>query len=385
MTTMPTDGIVRTVAEDRHRHEAFLPAPTPQAHAANLTPLPNGDLGCVWFGGTQEGLADISIWFSRLGANGTWTAPTRLSSDPDCSEQNPVLFVTPTGSLWLLYTAQHGGNQDAAEVRVRRSEDNGHHWGPARTLAPASPNGGVFIRHPIVVLPSGRWLLPVFHCVRPTEGDWRGDLDTSAVLVSDDDGVTWQHHAVPDSTGCVHMNVVPLADGTLLALFRRRQADTIHLSRSRDGATWSAPEPTNLPNNNSSTQARVLNDGQIALVFNDSSAADATARRVSLYDEIIDESTTTEPAQPPGAAFWGAPRAPLTLALSADNGHSWPLRRDLEVGDGYCLTNSSRDGRNRELSYPSITQTDDGQLHVAFTYFRQAIKYLRLSPAWARA
>ncbi|MBB4931123.1 putative neuraminidase [Lipingzhangella halophila] len=390
MSTLPTDGTVRASAEDTHRHEAFLPAPTPQAHAANLMPLPNGGLGCVWFGGTQEGLPDINIWFSRLDTDATWTTPTQVSSDPHCSEQNPVLFLSPAGELWLLYTAQHAGNQDTAEVRGRVSRDNGRNWEPARTLVPASSTGGVFIRQPIAVLPSGRWLLPVFHCVRPDEGDWRGDLDTSAVLVSDDQGATWNHHAVPDSEGCVHMNIVPLQDGTLLALFRRRQADTIHQSRSTDGKHWSAPVPTELPNNNSSIQAQALHDGRIALVFNASSAADATARRVSLYDEITSDGRTAAPAPtteapPPGTAFWGAPRAPLTLALSPDNGRTWPIRRDLEVGDGYCLTNNSQDGRNRELSYPSITQTADGGLHIAFTYFRQAIKYIHVTPDWAHA
>jgi predicted neuraminidase len=138
-----------------------------------------------------------------------------------------------------------------------------------------------------------------------------------------------------------------------------------------------------LPNNNASIQALVLADGRLALAFNDSSAADATDRRVGLYDDI---GETDGPAPPPVAgrrtAFWGAPRAPMTLAISADGGRTWPLRRNLEVGDGYCLTNNSRDGLNREYSYPSIAQTGDGMLHIAFTYFRQAIKYVRVSPDW---
>jgi predicted neuraminidase len=72
----------------------------------------------------------------------------------------------------------------------------------------------------------------------------------------------------------------------------------------------------------------------------------------------------------------------MTLAVSDDGGLSWPVRRNIEVGDGYCLSNNSRDGLNREFSYPSIHQTDDGQLHLAYTYFRQAIKYVRVSPDW---
>jgi predicted neuraminidase len=80
------------------------------------------------------------------------------------------------------------------------------------------------------------------------------------------------------------------------------------------------------------------------------------------------------------AAFWGAPRAPLVVALSGDGGRSWHRHAEIETGDGYCLTNNSLDRRNRELSYPSIHQTPDGRMHVAFTYHRQAIKHVVLDP-----
>jgi predicted neuraminidase len=58
---LPADGLIRRTTSDPDRFEAFTPSPCVQNHAANLTLLANGDLGCVWFGGTQEGMADISI------------------------------------------------------------------------------------------------------------------------------------------------------------------------------------------------------------------------------------------------------------------------------------------------------------------------------------
>ncbi|MEV1243403.1 exo-alpha-sialidase [Nonomuraea sp. NPDC050022] len=394
---LPMDGVIRVHDADPDRHEAYLIAPAVQNHAANIMALGNGDLGCVWFGGTQEGVADISIWFSRLekGAE-AWSTPARLSDDLTRSEQNPVLFPTPADELWLLYTAQRAGNQDTAEVRCRISRDDGHTWGPVRTLFPATSRGGVFVRQPVLVLPSGRWLLPVFNCVTTPGKRWVGDRDTSSLMISDDEGRTWREQPVPESTGCVHMNVHLLADGTLLALFRSRWADAVYASRSADeGETWSAPAATELPNNNSSIQYVTLSDDRLALVFNASSAADAVERRASLYDEIDDDGLAATPASPTGeepaaavegderTAFWGAPRAPMTLALSADGGRTWPIRRDLEVGDGYCLTNNSRDGLNREFSYPSIQETADGDLHIVFTYHRRVIKYVRVRPEWA--
>lgn len=390
---LPTDGVIRGRTDHGGRADAYLPAPATQNHSANLMQLANGDIGCVWFGGTQEGVADISIWMSRLRAGSdTWSTPVRLSEDPTRSEQNPILFPTPTGELWLLHTAQHAGNQDTSEVRYRVSIDDGETWSPTQTLLPVTAAGGVFVRQPVEILDSGRWLLPVFHCVHTPGRRWVGDHDTSAVMVSDDQGRTWREVPVPDSTGCVHMNIHLVGDGSLLALFRSRWADFVYQSRSYDdGDTWTKPVPTELPNNNSSIQYTRTVDGRLALVYNHSSAANATERRISLYDEIDDDglahqagdppATDPRPAQEGRSAFWGAPRAPLSLALSSDGGTTWPVRRDLEVGDGYCLTNNSRDGLNRELSYPTIIQTADGTLHIAFTYFRQAIKYIRLRPA----
>ncbi|WP_314216064.1 exo-alpha-sialidase [Pseudarthrobacter equi] len=377
---------------------AYLPAPTVQSHAANLLTLPDGRLGCVWFGGTQEGVPDISIWFSALEPGSTqWSAPEQLSDDSTRSEQNPILFTNTDGAIWLLYTAQKAGNQDTAEVRRRISLDSGRTWGDVETLFAANETGGVFVRQLPVVLPSGRLIIPIFRCITTPGEKWVGNSDDSAVMISDDAGATWTESVLPGSLGCVHMNIQPVADGSLLALFRSRWADSIYESRSTDdGSTWSEPVPTELPNNNSSIQFVALTDGRLALVYNHSRAGEGTERRLSLYDEIDDDGLAEEQGQvaEPDAsafseddgvkrAFWGTPRSPMTLAISEDSGRTWPIRRNLDVGDGYCLSNNSRDGLNREYSYPSIHQGPDGALNIAYTYFRQAIKFVRVDPQWA--
>jgi len=382
------DGIVRPAETDKARREAYLPSACVQNHAANIMPLPGGDLGCVWFGGTQEGIPDISVYFSRLSAGGDrWSQPVRLSDDPSRSEQNPILFPAPDNKLWLLWTAQVSGNQDTAIVRRRVSTDNGKSWGAIETLFDGVGTSGVFVRQPPAVLDNGDIVVPIFYCHgRPGE-KWVGNYDTSAVRISSDGGRTWGEYQVPNSTGCVHMDVSQLTDGSLLALYRSRWADKIYSSRSTDrGRTWSAPEPTALPNNNSSIQFTRLANGHLALVFNDVNKEGVTELRSSLYDDIEDDSGLKEPETKAGErhAVWGVPRAPMTLAISGDGGRTWPHKRDLEVGDGYCLTNNSREQLNREYSYPSVKQGPDGALHIAFTYFRQAIKYVRVEEGWAR-
>ncbi|WP_064696728.1 sialidase family protein [Rhizobium aegyptiacum] len=365
------------------RADAYLPSPCIQNHAANLAFLPDGTLTCVWFGGTMEGMGDISIYMSRLApGSGRWSEPEKMSDDPEKSEQNPLIFNAPDGKTWLLYTSQTSGNQDGSVVKCRISDDGGRTFGPVRILC---DNPGTFVRQPIVVNGKGHWLLPVFRCVGLDGRRWSGDADTAAVLISRDGGASWQMHDIPDSIGAVHMNILPLGGDAMIAFYRNRFAENILSSRSSDGGeTWSAPEPAELPNNNSSIQAIVLDDGGIAMVYNHSNATMSDARRLSLYDEIEDGeaggATTVAAADIGRQAVWGVPRAPLSLAISRDGGKCFPYRMDLDTGDGFCLSNNSKDSVNREFSYPSVIQGSDGTLHIAYTYYRRAIKYVRLAP-----
>jgi predicted neuraminidase len=370
------DGILRQVGPGRR--DAFIPSPSPQNHAASLARLPGGELACVWFGGTMEGMPDISIHMSVLDeAAGRWSPAEKLVDDPARSEQNPLLHTAADGSVWLLYTSQVSGNQETSVVRRRISVDGGRSFEAPHTLIDMP---GTFIRQRFVTLPSGEMLLPVFKCRKLAGESWTGNRDSSAVLRSADDGRTWTEIPVPGSLGQVHMNIVALGGGRMLALFRSRWADFIHQSHSEDnGASWSAATPTDLPNNNSSIQFIRLADGRLTLVYNHSSAANAEGRRTSLYDEIEGGDAPVPAAATGRQAFWGAPRAPMSLVFSADEGDTWSGRRDLETGDGYCLSNNSVDGVNREFSYPTVLESPGGRLDIAFTYFRQGIKHVRLS------
>lgn len=379
------NGTIGPAHGDRQRLEAYLPTDTVQNHASNVLPMPNGDLLCTWFAGTQEGMSDISIYVARLKAGTqTWSTPEKVSDDPARSEQNPVFFPVPDGKLWLMWTSQESGNQDSAVVMRRISSNGGYSWGPIELFIDTP---GTFVRQPPVILENGDWLLTVFYCVHVPGQKWVGNKDYSAVKISSDQGKTWKEIVVPGSLGCVHMNIIDLGGGSLVAFFRSRWADHVYTTRSRDwGKTWDAAEPTELPNNNSSIQVCRLQNGHLAMVFNNMNAENCTERRVSLYDDIGEDDTPVQPAkvEDPTAktAFWGAPRAPLSIALSLDDGKSWPIVKDLEVGDGYCMTNNSKEAINREYSYPSIKQSIDGKLHITYTYFRQRIKYVCIDESW---
>ncbi len=373
------DGVLRTNTAQTGRFDAYLPSPCIQNHAANLAFLADGTLTCVWFGGTMEGMGDISIYMSRLAPGADrWSEPEKMSDDPARSEQNPLIFNAPDDRVWLLYTSQTSGDQDGAVVKCRISADGGKSFA-APTILCDLP--GTFVRQQIIVNGNGDWLLPVFRCISLPGQRWSGDADTAGVLISRDRGKSWQMKEIENTLGAVHMNIVPVGADRMIAFFRDRYSENIRASLSSDrGETWSAPEPTNLPNNNSSIQATRLTDRRIAMVYNHSNAASSDARRQSLYDEIeSDKAPVAEMSNIPARkAIWGVPRAPLSLAVSADAGGHFERKLDLDTGDGYCLSNNSKDRLNREFSYPSITQGPDGALHVAYTYYRRAIKYVRL-------
>ena len=362
--------------------EAYLASPMVQNHAAFIERLDDGTLACLWFGGTLEGKADISIYGSTLAPGAQcWSAPTRLSDDPQRSEQNPVLARDGNGRWQLFHTAQPAGNQDECLLRAREVElrDGVLCGGPPRTIELPL---GTFVRARFVRRTDGAWMMPVFRCIPRPGQRWNGSHDTAGVAVSHDEGKTWTLTEVPGSIGSVHMTIVPLEGPRMAAFYRRRQSDFVHRSESLDGGvTWSAPEPTDVPNNNSSINVIRLADGRLAMVCNPMSAALSSDRRSSLYDEI--EAGDDRPDATGGCApVWGVPRAPLTLCISTDGGRSFPRRRVIDDSPGTCLTNNSIDGRNKELSYPYMLEDPDGTLHVAYTYFRRAIKHVQLPAGW---
>ncbi len=382
------DGLLQDASPGRT--EALLPSPMIQNHAAFLHLLADGALACAWFGGTLEGKSDISIFASLLekGAS-AWGPPQRLSFDSAHSEQNPVLFTAPDGRLWLFHTAQPSGNQDQCRIRMAEVRRD-----PADPCALTAEEGryldlppGCFVRAPLVVRADGAWLLPIFRCVQRPGQKWNGSHDTAAVGVSLDEGRTWRLEDLARSLGCVHMSPVALEDGRLAAFFRRRQADFVYRTESRDGGrSWSTPEATDVPNNNSSIAAIRLSDGRVAMICNPVNADRSADRRASLYDELGEDDGRPD-ADPAGGCVpvWGVPRAPVALCLSEDGGNTFPVRLLVEDGPGTCLSNDSTDGRNKEMSYPWLLAEADGTLHLAYTYHRRAIKYVRLAPGWERA
>lgn len=326
------------------------------AHAPALLELPGEDMLCVWFAGSFEGSADISIVCARLPKGAArWEAPVQVSHDATRSEQNPSLFLAPNGEVWAIYTAQldrvpgKTNMQFTSIIRCQRSTDGGHTWKEPETLFARE---GSFCRQPIQVLTNGRWIFANWICSE-SDNDLSGD--PTVMQLSDDSGNSWKTVEMPESRGRVHANVVELDGGHLVAFMRSRTADFIYRSESFDyGDSWTPPAPTLLPNNNSSISALRLQSGRIAIAYN--------------------PTHTPNPIQ--GVAAWPGLRCPVSVALSEDGGLTWPLIRNMELGEGFVGTENSTN--NKQYEYPVLAQGKDGMIHLAFAYRnRTGVKWMK--------
>lgn len=343
-----------------------------QNHAPQLCWVNSDLLACVWMAGGQEGTAGMSIFLSELRRGRRhWSRPRLISRDEQRSEQNPILYVSEDGRLQLIHTAQQVRDRDdqswqregtafsmqwTAALRHQARSLSSSRWSRASDLI----SDPAFCRHPPYRRSDGYWLLPIYRSLR--EGGAFGQ-DHSEILVLNPDGSsTGQIYPVPESVGRVHGSIVISSDGkSLLQFFRSRLADRIYRSYgSLDGSVWSEPLPTTLPNNNSSIQACRLSSGLLAMIYN----------RYGL--ENGDEHT-----QSWGEANWPRTRWPLSIALSPDDGDTWPWIRDIDTGLGFCgETNWHLNG---QLAYPTLLEGNPGELHLAYSWAgRSAIRYVCL-------
>jgi predicted neuraminidase len=348
-----SDGVVRPAA-GKGAKEAYLQMIVNSSHAANLLPLPNGDLLLTYYAGIYERGSGESIVLSRLPKGASkWTDPVVVSYHADWANQNPLLFLAPDGTVWLFHTTQRGGHDQTKDlVYALKSTDQGHTWSEPITVF---QQPGLYTRQPLVVF-QNQWLFPVYHSAGGSITS-NAQKDHSYVEISKDSGTTWRECDVPGSDGFVQMNIVLISSDHLIAYFRSRYADWIYTSESGDGCTWTAPQATQLPNNNASIQATRLKNGHLVMIFNNTQA--------QLKPEHADTSS----------------RRILSIAISEDNGKTWPWIRDLE---NPSISQPILPLEDAEYSYPSVTQSPDGMIQVAYTFRRETIKHMTFTEDWIR-
>ncbi len=297
----------------------------PSCHASTIVQANDGTIIAAWFGGTAEKNPDVGVWVSRLEA-GKWTSPVEVANGIQSPKLrypcwNPVFFQPKDNPLMLFYKV--GPTPSSWWGVLKRSSDNGKTWGKAELL----PKGILGpIKNKAVLLSNGDLLCPT-----SSEHDgWCVHFERTSDL-----GKTWtKTKAINDgkAISAIQPSVLFHSKTKLQALGRTRQGK-IWESWSDDlGKSWSKMKLINLPNPNAGTDAVTLKDGRHLLVYNHTRRG----------------------------------RSPLNVAISKD-GKKWNAALVLEDQHG-------------EYSYPAVIQTDDGLVHITYTYQRKKIKHIVIDP-----
>ncbi len=320
------------------------PGLVPSCHAPSICQLSTGEILVCCYSGLREGSPDSVIIGRRFNPHrNKWSLPEIWVNVPQRAPANPRLFIGPDGVLWLLVGINYGKwCSGDTYLFLKRSFDNGKTWTDLELFLPVR---GLLGRNKPLHF-KNLWIIPV-----ERERSW-----SATFIRSEDGGKSWQ--IVGDLGKSANVRVIQpalvmLDDGKLVA-YMRSQEGYVFSSCSEDlGKTWSIPQPTPLPNNNSGLDVHYIKQfGLLVLAYNPVGLAASP--------DLITEQWPSP--LPTGFVRWG-PRTPLVLDFSSDGGRTWRWRIILEEGEG-------------EYSYPYIIEAIDGSLHIVYTFNRIAIKHV---------
>ncbi|WP_165243615.1 sialidase family protein [Paludisphaera soli] len=348
----PPELVKRAIFEPEAKHN----------HASCVTETPKGDMLAVWYSGTGERRADDVViqaaWLPK-GAD-AWSPRFQTADTPNYPDCNPALLSAPDGRVWMFWPTILDHRWESALLKYAVADPSQAPPGPitwetsnvlhltpdgakfekavadsvakltdeertkyAKELEPFTARASDLLYQRLgwmprvrgIVLPSGRWLLPLY-C---------DTFSLSLMAISDDQGKTWQTGESTVGFGAIQPSVVRKNDGTLVAFFRDNGPhNKIRMATSPDeGKTWTDVVDTDLPNPGAGIEAIRLESGAWAMIHNDLSRG----------------------------------RHSLAVSLSDDEGATWPVTRHVEL-----------DKPGSSFHYPSMTQARDGAIHATYTY-----------------
>jgi predicted neuraminidase len=346
---------------------AIFPVNPKHNHASCVIQTKDGSLLAAWYAGSGERKSDDVViegaWLSK-GAS-EWGPKFLMADTPGYPDCNPALFAAPDETIWLFWPTILDHRWEGALLKFARCDSQPGPPGPLkwsekgvlhvtpkdfakemeRAIAELTPedrarfqrnqiidddlsrkasnlyHDELFQRlgwmprvHPIV-LPSGRWILPLY----------TDTFSASIMAISDDRGATWTASKALIGFGNIQPSLVRKNDGEIVAFMRDNGPHRkIRLSSSRDdGMSWSPAIDSSFPNPGAGIEAIRLANGHWVLIYNDT---------------------------PRG-------RHSLAVSVSDDEGASWKWTRHLEQVAG----------GGGQFHYPSIIQAADGSLHATYT------------------
>ena len=361
---------------------AIFPTEKKHNHSSCVVELKNGDLLAVWYSGSGERKSDDVLiqgaWLKK--GRVIWGPRFNVADTPGYPDCNPAVFASPNGQIWLFWPTILDHHWESALLKFAMAEDDGQHAGPidwkregvvhitpkdfdqdiaeaVKSLKEPIPEIeeiafkanlelsknelyqrlGWMPRVHVLVLPSGRWLLPLY-C---------DTFSVSIAAISDDQGKTWTPSKPMVGFGNIQPSFVRKNNGEIVAYMRENgKHQKIRQSTSTDdGMTWSPVVDSILPNPGAGIEAIRLENGHWAMVYND---------------------TVKE-------------RNSLALSISDDEGTTWKWTRHIEKGP---------QGEG-SFHYPSLIQTKDGMMHVTYTHGGtrdgSTIQHATFNEEWVKA
>jgi hypothetical protein len=305
----------------------------PRCHCSVVAELANRDLLVGYYAGEDEARPDVAWVLARRRPDAKAFDPlTVVAETPGKPEGNGILFQNREGTVLVIYGTMQGKldgpagpgvRWETCDLRIKRSKDNGHTWSASEFI---EPKLGHVPRNKPIRLSNGEIIFGTEY------------MDGySRFWISADEGRTWHMTGPVKGELNEQPTLIQRRDGTILAFLRPDgDAPCIYRSVSKDnGRTWSPAKQTGLPCPFAAIALDRLADGRMVLAWNNNPSH----------------------------------RNPLTLAISEDEGETWPHVRNMVIGDG-------------EFHYPAIIQTHDGLLHLSFTNNRRTIDHIVLTPDW---
>jgi predicted neuraminidase len=305
----------------------------PACHCSVITQLDNGDVLVGFYAGSGEARPDAAWVLARRRPDEEAFGELSVVADTDGKpEGNGILYQNSDGTLICIYGVMHGKlNGEAGEgvrwrtcdLRMKTSGDRGSNWSDVQMI---DPEWGNVPRCNPIRLNDGSVLFGVEY-----------DDGNSRMWRSEDDARSWTMCGRVEGSKNQHPALLERTDGSILALLRPcgGQGRILQSVSVDGGRQWTPAELSELHSPFAGLDAVRLQDGRFVVVYNSNPEA----------------------------------RNPLSIAVSEDEGRSWPTVRDLVSGSG-------------QFHYPAIIQDRDGRLQVTFTNNRKTIDHVVLELDW---
>lgn len=293
-------------------------------HQPAVTWTEDGGLLAIWFSTDAEAGREMVVLYS-LFKNGRWSPAAPFSKVPDRNMTGSALLTLGSGEILHFQGIGDAGEWKDLALAIRRKASTYSPWSNYELIGPEHE-----VRHQVIAGPIVGADGTIYLCC---DAGPDGEAGT-ALHVSKDGGETWEDTG--STIAGIHAGLVERADGSLMAFGRGNSIDGhMPCSISRDGGySWDY----------SATEFPPIGSGQ------------------RLVLKRLQEG-------PLMLCSFG--KNGLFVALSYDEGNSWPIKKLLTDGkkrtlDGGAWTGSfTLDATHAEpKGYLACTQSPDGIIHL---------------------